>query len=110
VNVARSIPLGNIGSWRLPSKVHCPVCAEPLLLIPLKGDELLSAPMNALASTKISCGCGVEGVFVLKKTREGYHLYSMTFWILPKAVEKGKTLSMAELREWLKKKPEPFHA
>jgi len=75
----------------------------------LKGDELLSAPLDALASTKVSCGCGVEGIFVLRKTRvEGYHLYSMTFWILPKAAEKGKTLTSAELREWVKKKPQPF--
>ena len=94
---------------RLPSNVKCPVCGEPLLLLPLKGNDLLAAPIGALASTKVSCGCGVEGVFVLRKTRgEGYHLYSMTFWILPKAAEKGKTLTTAELREWLKKKPEPF--
>ena len=99
------------GNWRLPSKVYCPVCAEPLLLLPLKGEDLLIAPMDALASTKVSCGCGVEGVLVLRKTKgEGYRLYSMTFWILPKAAEKDKTLSMAELREWLKKKPQPFHA
>jgi len=104
------LSLGKMGSWRLPSKAYCPVCGEPLLFVPLKGDELLSAPMDALASTKASCGCGVEGVFVLRKTKvEGYHLYSMTFWILPKVAEKGKTLTTAELREWLKKKPQPFH-
>ena len=102
--------LGKLGSWRLPSEVHCPVCAEPLLLLPLKGEDLLTAPMDALASTKVSCGCGVEGVFVLRKTRgEGYHLYSMTFWILPKAAEQKGTLTTEELRQWLKKTPQPFH-
>lgn len=89
---------------------HCPVCGEPLLFLPIKGDELLAAPMNALASTKVSCGCGVQGVFVLRKTGEGYHLYSMTFWILPSTMEKRGTLSTEELRQWLKKAPAPFHA
>jgi len=77
--------------------------------VPLKGGELLSAPMDALASTKVSCGCGVEGVFVLRKTKgEGYNLYSMTFWILPKTAEQKGTLTSEELRQWLKKMPKPF--
>jgi len=95
----------------LPNKVHCPVCGEPLLFLPLKGEDVLTAQISgALASTKISCGCGVEGVFVLRKTKgEGYLLYSMTFWILPKTAEQKGTLTNEELRRWLKKTPKPFH-
>jgi len=90
--------------------VLCPVCGESLLFLPLKGEDALTAQLSgALASTKISCGCGVEGVFVLRKTRgEGYHLYSMTFWILPKTAEQKGTLTSEELKQWLKKKPVPF--
>ena len=96
--------------YNLPSKVHCPVCGESLLFLPLKSEDALTGQLSgALASTKISCGCGVEGVFVLRKTKgEGYRLYSMTFWILPKTAEQKGTLSSEELRRWLKKMPEPF--
>jgi len=95
----------------LPSKVYCPVCGESLLFLPLKSEDALTAQLSgALASTKISCGCGVEGVFVLRKTKvEGYNLYSLTFWILPSRMEKRGTLTSEELRQWLKKMPKPFH-
>jgi len=96
--------------YMLPNKVICPVCGESLLFLPLKSEDALTAQLSgALASTKVSCGCGVEGVFVLRKTKaEGYHLYSMTFWILPKMAEQKGTLTSEELRQWLKKMPKGF--
>ena len=92
---------------RLPVKVHCPVCSEVVLQLELTPNELAGAiASGSLAAKKISCVCGVSGVFALRKTRAGMYLYSMTFWIMPKAAEKT-TMSNQELMNWLKRPLQP---
>lgn len=90
---------------RLPVKVHCPVCGELLILMPHKGHDALMAQLQygAQASSKIVCGCGVEGVISLRVTKEGLHIYSMGFWILPRVIQRAGTLSGAESKDWLKR-------
>jgi len=89
----------------LPNRVYCPVCGEILIQVPhSKQDAVLAQAHGALASSKVVCGCGVEGIINLRRTKpEGYHLYSMTFWIMPKSVQQAGTLSRTELRDWLRR-------
>jgi hypothetical protein len=95
-----------LGKVRLPDKVICPVCGEPLIFVPYSPEELkIVQSQRVLASSKVKCGCGLEGVFNLRKTGEGYYIYSLSFWLLPKAVEKAGTLTLKEALSWLKRPP-----
>jgi transcription elongation factor Elf1 len=95
----------------LPNKIHCPVCGEPMIKIALTPDEYSGAVSSgALAATKLSCVCGAEGVLALRRMPDKLYLYSLSFWIVPKKAEKGKTLTKQELRNWLLRMPQPFHA
>jgi len=85
----------------LPKRIYCPVCSEKMLFGSLKVDEAQGAVASgALSAAKLSCGCGVNGVLTLRKTPDGLHLYSLTFWILPAITRKNAVLSGKEIRAW----------
>ena len=107
-DVLKSFNMFAAGKSRLPTKIFCPVCGEVMLNLTLKPDEMAGAiASGALAAKKLSCMCGVQGVFALRRTPDGLHLYSLTFWILPKTAEKQGTLTTEELKRWLMKPPAP---
>jgi len=92
-----------MSEYSLPNRVHCPVCGEPLTLVPHSKQNAAQAQAHgALAISNVKCGCGVGGIFTLRRTEsEGYLTYSIHFWIRPKPVQQAGTLSRTEPRDWL---------
>jgi hypothetical protein len=92
------------GKRHLPKQVYCPVCGQIIMNITLKPDEWLGAlASGALAARKVQCSCGLNGVFVLRKSGE-LPIYSLTFWIVPKVAEKQGILTEEELKRWLERR------
>ena len=85
-------------SYPLPREIFCPVCGEKVKTNELDRKQAFVA--GAIRSAKFACGCGTGGVFSLRKTAEGYVMYSMTFYIYPARAEKA---NVVDVREWLRK-------
>ena len=86
---------------KLPTKVYCPVCGEKMIFLSLTPQEAQGARASgALQAAKLQSNCGTMAVLTLRITPQGLNLYSMTFWIVPRAQMQNNVLSPSEIGKW----------
>lgn len=86
---------------KLPDKVYCPVCGEKMKFLFMSPQDIQGARASgALQAAKLQSSCGTSAVLTLRVTPQGLHLYSLTFWIMPKTQAKNDTLSPSEIGKW----------
>ena len=84
----------------LPKVIYCPVCGEKMVFLSLTPQEAQGARASgAVQAAKLQSACGTTAVLALR-IHQGLHIYSLTFWIVPKTQITNDVLSKKEQSTW----------